>query len=504
MKKWILPSLVFSQLLNAAPCPFDQSKNCDLKTDILKDKSAQGLNFYAPTNYDHRISGEINVYDVSKVIKKADGTLTLLADVVNPGFWRSGEIMTRANLTAPPYNSPTPSAVWTTQTTTHGYVEVNVKLPSCTVSTDGKCQNGSNPAEYNRGLWPAIWMEPTFDANWPQNGEIDIMEAYLKNTAFNIVTATLHFNGNDPRCGGNDCRGIGFGLGNHTFPELAYAKPHTWGFEWEKDPQSTKGGYILNGYIDNAKIWGPLRTDTLPADGPNALSRGFNDPNGGYYLIVNLAVGGPYADAPNPQMKRASMDVNSIKVYQVGGSGPANKCLAPTNITSSYTADKKSATLNWQQPQGSLPIQLYRVKDCQKRLLWEGNQLTFTDKMLPGEPGNYVYFLSSVCNGQESSNVEYDVNMTTDDVCNPPSNINATYTPDKKSITLTWTAPASGSAAASYEISDWMKHVMWQGNALTFTDKSLPGTAGKFTYFVDTVCQNGKRSELVQKDVMIP
>ncbi|STX28892.1 Glucan endo-1,3-beta-glucosidase A1 precursor [Legionella beliardensis] len=502
-KKWILPSILLSQVIIAAPCPFDQAKNCELKTDILKDKSPEGLNYYAPTNYDHRMSGEINVYDAGKVVKKTDGALTLLADIVNPGFWRSGEIMTRANLTSPPYNAPTPSAIWTTKVMTHGYLEVNVRLPYCTASADGRCQNGSNPADYNRGLWPAIWMMPTYDNEWPLNGEIDIMEAYPKDTAFNVTTAALHFNGNDPRCGGNDCRGWGYGLGNRTFPELAYRQPHTWGYEWEKDPQSPNGGYIMTGYIDNTRVWGPLRTDTLPADGPNALRRGFNDPNGGFYLIVNLAVGGPYAGAPNPQLQKASMDVNSIKVYQVGGGKPTEQCIAPVNITSSQTDDMRSVTLKWNQPQNSAPIQLYRVKDWQKRLLWEGSLLTFTDKTLPGQPGKYTYFLSSMCANQESPDVQYDANVA-ENICNPPGNITTTYSADKKSVTLKWVTPSSGSPATTFEVRDWMKRVLWKGAGLTWTDKTLPGNSGKFTYFLNSVCQNQKSSTMVQKDVLIP
>ncbi|WP_131783367.1 family 16 glycosylhydrolase [Legionella gresilensis] len=502
-KNWILPSLLLSQVIYAAPCPFDQAKSCELKTDILKDKSPEGLNYYSPTNYDHRMSGEINVYDVSKVIKKTDGTLTLLADLINPGFWRAGEIMTRHNLTSPPYNSPTPSTPWTTKVTTHGYLEVNVRLPFCTASADGRCQNGTNPADYNRGLWPAIWMMPTYDNEWPLNGEFDIMEAYPKDTAFNVTTAALHFNGNDPSCGGFDCRGWGYGLDSHTFPELAYKQPHTWGFEWEKDPQSTGGGYIMTGFIDNARVWGPLRTDTLPADGANAFRRGFNDPNGGFYLIVNLAIGGPYAGAPNPQMQKASMDVNSIKVYEVGSSTPTDQCKPPINITSSYTDDLRSVTLNWNKPQDGAAVQLYRVKDWRKNLMWEGTQLTFTDKTLPGQPGKYTYFLTSVCGGQESTDIQYDVYIS-DSVCNPPNNITATYTADKRSITLKWGKPTSGAAAASYEVKDWIKRLLWRGTSLTWTDKSLPGTSGKFTYFMNTICQNGKRSTLVQKDVFIP
>jgi hypothetical protein len=316
-------TLISSQVSLAAPCTFDVAKSCELSTDLLNAKSSRGLSYYAATNYDHRMSGEINVYDASLVQKGANGSLIFLANLIAPGYWRAGEIMTRSNLTSPPFNAPTSSEEWTTSGSNHGYLEVNIKLPSCSKSSDGLCQQGKNPANYNQGLWPAIWMMPTFDGNWPQNGEIDIMEAYPNGTAFNITTAALHFNGNDPKCGGSDCKGWGFSLGEQKFPELAYNKPHTWGFEWEKDLKSKNGGYIITGYIDNIKTWGPLTTDSLPADGANALKRGFSDPAGGYYLIINLAIAGPYAGATNGQIQSASMQLNSVKVYEVSSTSPS-------------------------------------------------------------------------------------------------------------------------------------------------------------------------------------
>mgnify|MGYP002394559554 FL=1 len=157
---FILPSIFSCTFAFSSPCSFDKTKSCQLVTDILQDKASNGLNYYASTNYDHRISAESNVYDTSKTIKNADGTLTLLADLAN-GLWKSGEIMTRANLNSPPFNSPVPSEVWTTKETKHGYMEVNINLPVCTKSTDGLCQQGKNPSNYNQGLWPAIWMMPT-------------------------------------------------------------------------------------------------------------------------------------------------------------------------------------------------------------------------------------------------------------------------------------------------------------------------------------------------------
>lgn len=403
---------------HAIQCSFDTTKQCSLMRNMLTDKNEDGLNYFSSTNYDHRKSGEINVYDSSMVQhywdeKTEPGQLKLLAHKANGNYWISGEFMTRANLTAAPYYAPNKSIPWTTNATDHGYIEVTARLPKCDSSDDGLCEKGTNPPEYNTGLWPAIWMLPSVDQVWPTNGEIDIMEAYPKNTAFNVSTAALHFNGQDKRCTGGDCKGPGFRLISKTETTKLYDDFHTWGFEWEKDPNSAKGGYVITGYFDNQKIWGPMTTDSLPADGPNALSRGFNDKtNGGYYLIVNLAVGGPYAGAPNSHMKSASMLVRSVKAYDVKGSSIGTVCKVPANVTSTYSADRKKVTLSWQQPGATLPITKYQVKNWQQALLWEGADLTWTESTLPGKPGTYTYYINSQCGDKVSELVKHTVVMT--------------------------------------------------------------------------------------------
>lgn len=411
--------LTFATTTKADPCPFDGTKTCTLYRNILTDIASNGLKYYASTNYDHRMSGEINVYDATLVTPYTDSTnapgqLKLIANKVNSGFYKAGEIMTRINLNLPPYNSPVKSNPWTTKELTHGYVEVVVKMPICETSDDGLCQAKTNPASYNAGLWPAIWMEPTMDANWPQNGEIDIAEAYLQNTGFNHSTATLHFNGGSPRCTGGDCVYAGFNLGDGTASSPLFNNFHKWGFEWQSDPNSSIGGVIITGYFDNLKIWGPLTSDSLPVDGPGALSRGFGDPNGGYYLIVNLAIGGPYAGAPNSHLTSAGMYIQSIKVYNVGGTTPPpiKTCLPPTNIIASVTPDKKQVVFSWTAPSTGSTILNYQVNDWLNRQIWKGNspdENCFADTTLPGTAGKFVYFFYTNCESGQSTGLEYDL-----------------------------------------------------------------------------------------------
>jgi len=485
---------LYATLSPEVACQFDSSKSCTLVLDLLNAKSVDGLYYFAPTNYDHRVSGEINVYDATKVNRNNSGLL-VQADRINPGFWRSGEIMTRSYLTSPPWNAPTPSAVWTTKQSTHGYLEVSLDMPKCIESDDGRCQAGTNPVEYNRGLWPAIWMMPTMGANWPQNGELDIMEAYSAYTNFDTTTGALHFNGNDAQCGGSDCVGQGYALTQTKFPQPAFNQPHTWGFEWQKDAQSTNNGYLMTGFVDNVKQWGPIRTDTLPADGANAMRRAFNDPDGGLYLIVNLAVGGPYSGPPHPQLKTSSMTIRAMNIYNINTNTPSvTNCSPPLNINNGYTADKKSITLNWQAPSDGSKVINYQIKDWSKKLLWQGSQLNWTDKTLPGVSGNYTYLLSSVCADKSSSDLSYSVTIPELVQCNMPLNVTTAYSSDKKSSTLKWNPPATGLNVTSYQVKNWLKQVIWEGNTLTWTDKTLPGTNGTFTYSINSKCTNTQSS----------
>lgn len=423
---YTLLMLTISSTLQAAPCPFNAGANCTLQRDILNDIGPNGLKYYAPTNYDHRMSGEINVYDATLVTPSGQGAgqLKLGLNYIRPGFYKAGEILTRINLKQPPYNSPVASNPWTTKEIKHGYLEVVVKMPKCDTSDDGLCQAGKQPDNYQAGMWPAIWMMPTMDNNWPYNAEIDISEAYQIGRGFNVSTAALHFNGGSPRCIGGDCVGPGFPMNNSVSADQLFNNYHKWGFEWQPDPNSNRGGVLLSGYFDNVKVWGPMTSDSLPADGPNALSRGFNDPNGGYYLIVNFAIGGPYAGAPNAHLRTASMYIQSVKAYDVGGTGPTptpnppppnTLCNALTNVKSAVSANKRQATLTWQAPASGTPVAYYQVNDWLNRVIWKGTQAgqrTFTDKTLPGTKGTFVYYLYTNCtDGTKSAAVRYDLRI---------------------------------------------------------------------------------------------
>jgi hypothetical protein len=393
-----IPSIVFSQKIENV-CAFNPAKICTLQRDILNDKTLDGLSYYASTNLDNRITGEINIYKsnlatLDTTTPHTAGQLKLTLNNIH-GYYYSGEIRTRADLTHAPYNSPVSSAPWTTKELSHGYLEIIVKMPKCDRSRDLLCQNMTPPIEYSSGLWPKIALLPTNDSNWPQNGDIRLAEAYWAGHGFNLSTASLHFNGNDNKCQGNDCKYQGFILSQKTLTEPLYTNTHTWGFEWQPDLETSNGGQFLTGYLDNQIIWGPLKTADLPQEAMNALTRGFNDPNGGYYLVINLATGGAFAGLPNPHLTQADFIVESVKAYEV--TTPDKICQPPVN-PSCWRYNSASTSCQWWAPENSDTILGYQIFDKTSQLVWQGGATrTIDDFMCNGQPFTfYTMCLNSV------------------------------------------------------------------------------------------------------------
>ena len=157
----------------------------------------------------------------------------------------------------------------------YGFFEARIKVPG------GPHQAGS-------GAWPAFWLLGTnfSKVGWPQCGEIDIME-YSGNRPGQI-TGTIH--GPD----GVDAGGVYFPAHGHRF----WKKYHTFGCYWS--PGSIR--FECDGHV--------YATFT-----PLDQNRGgwvFNHP---FYLILNLAEGGPYGGATRATAKfPQTMLVDWIKV----------------------------------------------------------------------------------------------------------------------------------------------------------------------------------------------
>lgn len=149
----------------------------------------------------------------------------------------------------------------------YGKVEARIKLP------------------VGGGTWPAFWMLGSDIASnpWPACGEIDIME-HLGND-LNRIYGTLHYPG---RSGGN-ANGASRVISNAT------TEFHIYSLEWS---------------ATEIKI---LVDDQLIHSVPNSASIPFNH---NFFIICNMAMGGNFGGAIDPNVTSASMEIDYIRVYQ--------------------------------------------------------------------------------------------------------------------------------------------------------------------------------------------
>lgn len=155
----------------------------------------------------------------------------------------------------------------------YGRFEARIKLP------------------WGQGVWPAFWLlgNNIDTVGWPQCGEIDIME--YRGQEPTIVHGSLHgpgYSGGNPITKSYELSGDRFDTDFHVF-----------GIEWGE-------GYV-NFYVDDV-----LYNQITPAD---VTGEWVYDHD--FFIIMNLAVGGSFAGAPNANtVFPQTMLVDYVRVYQ--------------------------------------------------------------------------------------------------------------------------------------------------------------------------------------------
>ncbi|KKT72903.1 MAG: Glucan endo-1,3-beta-D-glucosidase [Microgenomates group bacterium GW2011_GWA2_44_7] len=177
---------------------------------------------------------------------------------------------------------------------TYGYMEARMWTPA-----------GS-------GVWPAFWTD---GQNWPEDGEIDVLEAYGTDRS----TYHYHYAG----CGG-DCN-----PGGETIVGGATGDWHIYAADWEPG--------IITWYYDGQPVW---QYTTSITSSPQ-------------YLIANLGLNSNTPTIPS------TLRIDCIRVWQKGAATPApTPAITPTptpatgNIslrtfsTSTNTSKSRSFTIN--------------------------------------------------------------------------------------------------------------------------------------------------------------
>jgi beta-glucanase (GH16 family) len=209
--------------------------------------------------------------DPANVEKDGAGNLRLTATKGGDGQWHSARLETVRSDFAPPRDGSMK-------------VEAQITLPGG-----------------GMGYWPAFWMLGAqyrdHPESWPVPGEIDVMENVDSNSQ---IHGTLHCDTRpDAPC--HSKQGIG-----HTFELPApagLAGSHLYTLIWDTHPKR------LRWQVDG-QTYGEITPAVI---GSKAWDATFSH---GYFLLLNLAVGGDWPGQPNQlTIPGASMSVDYVRVW---------------------------------------------------------------------------------------------------------------------------------------------------------------------------------------------
>ncbi len=140
-----------------------------------------------------------------------------------------------------------------------------------------------------KGAWPAIWMLPSHNGNWPSTGEIDILER-LNFDDFVYQTVHSYYT---------------FRLGNKTEPQSSLRTPadmsefNTYGVEIHPD----KIVFLING--EEAGVYPKINDG---ADGQFPFYRPM-------YLMIDMQLGGKWVGEVDPADLPVEMEVDWVRYY---------------------------------------------------------------------------------------------------------------------------------------------------------------------------------------------
>ena len=161
------------------------------------------------------------------------------------------------------------------------------------------------------GYWPAFWMlgaaaRPVGATNWPGIGEIDILEDINGRSSLFV---TLHC-GTNPGGECNETTGLGSGERACGGCQTGF---HTYAMEYDRSISPEQ----IRWYLDGTQIFSVNSTQVSATTWNNATHHGF-------FLILNVAIGGGFVDAfgGGPTAATQSgvpMLVDYVAVYTSGG-----------------------------------------------------------------------------------------------------------------------------------------------------------------------------------------
>lgn len=270
-------------------------------------------------------TGEIEsmTNSTANVFQDGAGNLNIKAIRSSSGAWTSGRIETVRTDFAPPSGGIL-------------RVESSLQLPNVTGAAA-------------QGYWPAFWMlGAPFRGNynnWPSIGEYDIMENV---NGANQTWGTLHC-GVSPGGPCNETSGLGESrvMGS---PSLQTAF-HKYTFEWDKSISPNQLRWYVDGSLYHTVAQNAVDSTTWT-----------NMTNHGYFVILNVAIGGGWPGGPTSSTASgAAMKVDYVAVWtsgsSTGGGGGGGGGSTGTGSEWTYGAStvNSSQALIWFKPTGFSP-----------------------------------------------------------------------------------------------------------------------------------------------------
>ncbi|WP_165984923.1 glycoside hydrolase family 16 protein [Streptomyces sp. YIM 98790] len=185
-----------------------------------------------------------------------------------------------------------------------------------TLAIEGRIQMPNVTGQAALGYWPAFWaLGSPYRGNywnWPAIGEFDIMENV---NGLNTVWGVLHC-GVNPGGPCNETNGLG---NSRTCPGASCQSAfHTYRFEWDR----SSSPHTLRWFVDGQEY------HSLNQNQFDATTWSDMTDHAGYFLLLNLAMGGAFPDGvaghATPTAATVpghSMVVDYVAVYTRGGSG---------------------------------------------------------------------------------------------------------------------------------------------------------------------------------------
>lgn len=244
------------------------SEKAELSSVVLQ------LNFGLIKDYpDQSVSATVTLSDVSLIdLTASEASADESFNLKNYDF-TSGRINTQNN-----------------QTFKYGYFECSARVPK------------------GKGYLPAFWLmandEQTY-GQWPQCGEMDIMEVKGQNTDVSYHTIHYGYNsGNGHKENQGKCK-----LGEEE--DDFYEAYHTFGLEWLPDRMNW---FVDGEFVYSTSYWYTGKDEEGMITYPAPFDQEF-------YVILNLAVGGGWVKNPDQacveDMDNQQYDIDYVRVYQL-------------------------------------------------------------------------------------------------------------------------------------------------------------------------------------------